>query len=65
MRMAIIPLAAVAGGLIVGAIVIIFSSWLQGTVDLLLPLQAYANMLEGAFGSVRGHRRSRSSPPRR
>lgn len=54
MRMAIIPLAAVAGGLIVGALVIIFSSWLQGSVDLLLPLQAYANLIEGAFGSVRG-----------
>jgi general nucleoside transport system permease protein len=54
LRMAIIPVAAVAGGLIVGAIVIIFSSWLQGSVDFLLPLQAYANLLEGAFGSVRG-----------
>jgi simple sugar transport system permease protein len=54
MRMAIIPLAAVVGGLIVGAIVIIFSSWLTGSVDFLLPLEAYADMLEGAFGSVRG-----------
>ena len=54
LQMAIIPLAAVAGGLIVGAIVIILSSLLQGSLDLLLPLQAYANLIEGAFGSVRG-----------
>ena len=53
-RLSIIPLAAVLGGLIVGAIVILLSSLLTGDLDLLLPLQAYANLLEGAFGSVRG-----------
>ena len=51
---AIIPLAAIVGGLAVGAVVIILSSLVQGSVDLLLPLQAYANLGEGAFGSVRG-----------
>ena len=53
-RLSIIPLAAILGGLIVGAIVILLSSLIQGDLDLLLPLQAYANLLEGAFGSVRG-----------
>jgi general nucleoside transport system permease protein len=53
-RLSIIPLAAILGGLVVGAVVIIISSLLQGELDLLLPLQAYANLLEGAFGSVRG-----------
>ncbi len=53
-RLSIIPLAAVLGGLIVGAFVILLSSLLTGDLDLLLPLQAYANLLEGAFGSVRG-----------
>jgi ABC-type uncharacterized transport system permease subunit len=52
--LAIIPLAAIVGGLAVGAVVIILSSLVQGKVDLLLPLQAYANLGEGAFGSVRG-----------
>jgi general nucleoside transport system permease protein len=53
-RLSIIPLAAVLGGLIIGAIVILLSSLLTGDFDPLLPLQAYANLLEGAFGSVRG-----------
>jgi general nucleoside transport system permease protein len=52
--LSIVPLAAIVGGLAVGAVVIIISSFLQGSPDLLLPLQAYANLLEGAFGSVRG-----------
>jgi general nucleoside transport system permease protein len=52
--LAIIPLTAIVGGLAVGALVIILSSLVQGTVDLLLPFQAYANLGEGAFGSVRG-----------
>jgi general nucleoside transport system permease protein len=52
--LSIVPLAAIVGGLVVGAVVIILSSFLQGSPDLLLPLQAYANLLEGAFGSVRG-----------
>ena len=53
-RLSIIPLAAVLGGLVVGAVVILVSSLLTGDLDLLLPLLAYANLLEGAFGSVRG-----------
>jgi simple sugar transport system permease protein len=52
--LSIVPLAAIIGGLLVGAVVIIISSFLQGSPDLLLPLQAYADLLEGAFGSVRG-----------
>ena len=52
--LAIVPFAAIVGGLAVGAIIIILSSLVQGSVDLLLPLQAYANLGEGAFGSVRG-----------
>ena len=53
-RLSIIPLVAVLGGLVVGAIVILVSSSLTGDVDPLLPLGTYANLLEGAFGSVRG-----------
>jgi ABC-type uncharacterized transport system permease subunit len=52
--LAIIPLTAIVGGLAVGALVIILSSLVQGSVNLLLPFQAYANLGEGAFGSVRG-----------
>jgi simple sugar transport system permease protein len=52
--MAIIPLAAIVGGLLVAALIIILSSFLQGSVDPSLPLVAYGNLLEGAFGSVRG-----------
>jgi simple sugar transport system permease protein len=54
LSLAIVPLGAILGGLIVGAIIIIISSLLQGSLDLLLPFQAYANLLQGAFGSVRG-----------
>ena len=53
-RLSIVPTAAILGGLVVGAVIIVLSSLLQGSLDLLLPLQAYANLLEGAFGSVRG-----------
>lgn len=52
--LSIVPLAAIVGGLLVGALVIIISSFLQGSPDPLLPLQAYSDLLEGAFGSVRG-----------
>jgi simple sugar transport system permease protein len=52
--MSIVPVAAVVGGLLVGAVVIILSSFLQGDPNLLLPLQAYANLVEGAFGSELG-----------
>jgi simple sugar transport system permease protein len=51
--MAIVPFTAIVGGLAVGAIIIIVSS-LAGAFDPLLPLLAYRNLLEGAFGSVRG-----------
>lgn len=54
LRLSIIPLVAVIGGLLVGAVIILLSSALTGELDLTLPLVTYANMLEGAFGSVRG-----------
>jgi general nucleoside transport system permease protein len=54
LRLSLIPVAAIVGGLIIGALVIILSSWLDGNLDLLLPLNAYGNLLEGAFGSTRG-----------
>jgi simple sugar transport system permease protein len=50
----IVPFVAVVGALLVGAVIILISSLVQGSVDPLLPLQAYANLFEGAFGSVRG-----------
>lgn len=53
-RLSIIPLVAVLGGLAVGAIIIILSSAITGEVDFLLPFVTYASLLEGAFGSVRG-----------
>jgi general nucleoside transport system permease protein len=53
-RLSIIPFVAVLGGLVMGAFIIILSSALTGEVDLLLPFVTYANMIEGAFGSVRG-----------
>lgn len=52
--LAIVPFVAVLGALVVGAVIILISSQIQGSFDPLLPLQAYANLFEGAFGSVRG-----------
>jgi simple sugar transport system permease protein len=52
--LAVVPVAAILGGLVVAAVIIILSSLVQGSLDLLLPLEAYANLAEGAFGSVRG-----------
>jgi general nucleoside transport system permease protein len=51
---AIVPFAAIVGGLIVGGLLILLSSFLQGTPDPLLAFTAYSNLFEGAFGSVRG-----------
>jgi simple sugar transport system permease protein len=53
-RFSIIPLGAIVGGLLIGALVIIVSSWLDGELDLLLPLEAYGNLVSGAFGDMRG-----------
>jgi simple sugar transport system permease protein len=52
--LAVVPVAAILGGLVVAAVIIILSSLVQGSLDFLLPLEAYANLVEGAFGSVRG-----------
>ena len=49
-----VPITAVAGALVVGAVIIVISSLVRGSLDLMLPLQAYGNMFEGAFGSLRG-----------
>ena len=49
-----VPVAAVFGALVVGGVIIIISSLVRGSLDLTLPLQAYGNLFEGAFGSVRG-----------
>ena len=54
LRLAAVPAVAVVGALVVGAIIISLSSMASGPLDLVLPLQAYANMFEGAFGSTRG-----------
>ncbi len=53
-RLAAVPVVAVLGALVVGAIVILLSSLVTGSVDWLLPFQAYADLLQGAFGSMRG-----------
>ena len=52
--MAIVPFAAIIGGLAVGAIVILLTGLIAGSFDPLLPLVAYRNLIEGAFGSTRG-----------
>jgi simple sugar transport system permease protein len=55
LRTTLIPALAVLLGLLVGAVVIVVAHALAGDGwDLLLPLQAYAAMLEGALGSVDG-----------
>ena len=54
LRLVAVPAVAVIGALVVGAIIIILSSLASGSVDLVLPLQAYGNLFEGAFGSMRG-----------
>ena len=48
------PSRPLSGALVVGAVIIIISSLVRGSLDLMLPLQAYGNLFEGAFGSVRG-----------
>lgn len=53
-RLVAVPAVSVLGALIIGAVIISLSSLASGPLDLLLPLRAYANMLEGAFGSTRG-----------
>ena len=50
----LVPIVAILGALVVAAVIIILSSLVQGSLDLMLPLEAYANLVEGAFGSVRG-----------
>lgn len=54
LRLVTVPATAVVGALMVGALIIILSSLASGSLDLLLPFQAYANLFQGAFGSVRG-----------
>ena len=54
LRLIAVPLVAVIGALIVGAVVILLSSLATGEIDWLLPFQAYADLLQGAFGSLRG-----------
>ena len=54
LRIIAVPAVAVMGALIVGAIIISLSSLASGSLDLLLPLRAYADMFQGAFGSTRG-----------
>lgn len=53
-RLAIIPIVAVLGGLVVGGVILVLSSALTGEFDPLLPFVTYANLFRGAFGSARG-----------
>jgi ABC-type uncharacterized transport system permease subunit len=53
-RLVAVPVVAVIGALIVGGVIIILSSLATGELDLLLPFQAYSDLIEGAFGSMRG-----------
>lgn len=54
LRLVAVPAVAVLGALVVGAIIISLSSLASGSLDLMLPLRAYGNLFEGAFGSTRG-----------
>jgi general nucleoside transport system permease protein len=54
-RASVIPALAVLLGLLAGAVVIILANALAGRGwNLLLPIEAYASMLQGALGSVDG-----------
>ena len=51
--MALVPALSVLLGLVVGAVIMILTSPLvTGEFSLILPLEAYAAMLSGAFGSL-------------
>ena len=54
LRLIAVPVVAVVGALIVGAIIILLSSLATGQVDLTLPFRAYGDLFQGAFGNVRG-----------
>jgi general nucleoside transport system permease protein len=50
-----VPLAAIVLALLIGAVVIVGSSVLvTGRFDLALPIEAYASLFSGAFGSFNG-----------
>ncbi|HET7686123.1 MAG TPA: ABC transporter permease [Candidatus Limnocylindria bacterium] len=53
-NLAIVPLVAVVGALIVGGVIIFLSGFASGELDPTLPFQAYASLFKGAFGSLRG-----------
>ncbi len=55
LRIIAVPIVAVIGALIVGAIIILLSSLATtGELEWGLALQAYSDLVEGAFGSMRG-----------
>ena len=54
LRLVAVPFVAVVGALVVGAIIITLSSLASGPLDLTLALRAYADLFQGAFGSLRG-----------
>ncbi|HEX7196499.1 MAG TPA: ABC transporter permease [Candidatus Limnocylindria bacterium] len=49
-----VPITAVVGAMVIGGIIILLSSLAGGSFDPGLPFQAYANLFQGAFGSIRG-----------
>jgi general nucleoside transport system permease protein len=54
LRLVAVPIVAVLGALLVGAVIISLSSLATGSLDLGLPFRAYADLFQGAFGSLRG-----------
>ena len=52
--LAIVPVVAVLGALVVGGIIIFLSGFASGELDVTLPFQAYASLFRGAFGSLNG-----------
>jgi len=53
-QLVIVPAAAVAGGFLVGGVIILISSLANGALDFGLPFSAYGSLFQGAFGSLRG-----------
>jgi simple sugar transport system permease protein len=48
--LSIVPLISIVLALLIGAIIIIFSSVIQGQLNLMLPIVAYESLLQGATG---------------
>ncbi len=53
-RIALIPVASVVAGLLVGGVIMLLSSLATGGFNIALPLVAYSSLFTAAFGSING-----------